>query len=103
MLLGGGLLAVFGLPLLELPGAGPLAVLVMAFLVGLGWRRQGWADSNPVTDVLADLWTVLQPLLFSLIGAEVDLAKLDLNVLGLAVAVLSPCCWCPLCKPWAGS
>ena len=88
MLLGGGLLAVFGLPLLELPGAGPLAVLVMAFIVGLGWRRQGWADSNPVTDVLADLWTVLQPLLFSLIGAEVDLAKLDLEVLGLAVAVL---------------
>ena len=88
MLLGGGLLAVFGLPRLELPGAGPLAVLVMAFVVGLGWRRQGWADTNPVTEVLADLWTILQPLLFSLIGAEVDLAKLDLEVLGLAVVVL---------------
>ena len=88
LLLGGGLLAVFGLPLLELPGAGPLAVLVMAFIVGLGWRRQGWTDDNPVTASLASAWTILQPLLFSLIGAEVDLAQLDLNVLGLGVAVL---------------
>ena len=89
LLVGGGLLAVFGLPLLELPGAGPLAVLVMAFIVGLGWRRQGWTDENSgVTAGLASAWTILQPLLFSLIGAEVDLAKLDLNVLGLGVAVL---------------
>ena len=41
VVVGGGLLALFGLPHLELPGAGPLAVLVMAFVVGLGWRRQG--------------------------------------------------------------
>ena len=88
LLVGGGLLAVFGLPLLDLSGAGPLAVLVMAFTVGLGWRRQGWTDDNPVTAGLASAWTFLQPLLFSLIGAEVDLAKLDLNVLGLGVAVL---------------
>ena len=88
VLVGGGLLALFGLPHLDLPGAGPLAVLVMAFVVGLGWRRQGWGDDNPVTSHLATAWTLLQPLLFSLIGAEVDTDKLDTNVLGLAVVVI---------------
>ena len=88
VLVGGGLLALFGLPHLDLPGAGPLAVLVMAFVVGLGWRRQGWGDDNPVTSALATAWTLLQPLLFSLIGAEVDTDKLDTNVLGLAVVVI---------------
>ena len=88
MVLGAGLLALFGLPHLDLPGAGPLAVLVMAFIVGLGWRRQGWGDDNPVTKNLASAWVLLQPLLFSLIGAEVDFDKLDTNVLGLALAVI---------------
>ena len=88
VLVGGGLLALFGLPHLDLPGAGPLAVLVMAFVVGLGWRRQGWGDDNPVTTHLATAWSLLQPLLFSLIGAEVDTDKLDTNVLGLAVVVI---------------
>ena len=32
----------------------------------------GWGDSNPVTETLASLWVFFQPLLFSLIGAEVD-------------------------------
>ena len=88
MVVGAGLLALFGLPHLDLPGAGPLAVLVMAFVVGLGWRRQGWGDDNEVTRRLASGWLVLQPLLFSLIGAEVDVEKLDTNVLGLAVLVI---------------
>jgi len=88
MVVGAGLLALFGLPHLDLPGAGPLAVLVMAFVVGLGWRRQGWGDDNEVTRQLASGWLVLQPLLFSLIGAEVDVEKLDTNVLGLAVLVI---------------
>ena len=40
------------------------------------------------TSALATAWTLLQPLLFSLIGAEVDTDKLDTNVLGLAVVVI---------------
>ena len=49
-------------------GAGALAILVMAFTAGLGWRSQGWGDDNPVSAHLASLWIVFQPLLFSLIG-----------------------------------
>ena len=48
----------------------------------------GWGDDNPVTRHLASAWLLLQPLLFSLIGAEVDTDKLDTRLLGLAAAVI---------------
>ena len=48
----------------------------------------GWGDDNPVTRHLASAWLLLQPLLFSLIGAEVDTDKLDTQLLGLAAAVI---------------
>jgi len=94
VLLGGSLLAMFGSSCqgVDLPGAGALvneqskqnlvensqdcltlqAVLVMSFVAGLGWRRQGWEDDNPVSSNLATLWIILQPLLFGLIGTEIQ-------------------------------
>ena len=57
-------------------GAGALAILVMAFTAGVGWRRQGWGDDNPVAAHLAKMWIVFQPLLFSLIGAEIQVRPL---------------------------
>ena len=59
-------------------GAGALAILVMAFTAGLGWRSQGWGDDNPVSAHLASLWIVFQPLLFSLIGAEIQVIRMSL-------------------------
>ena len=89
LLLGGGaLVALFGCDLVGLPGAGALAVLVMAFMAGLGWRRQGWTDSNPVSQTLASLWFVFQPLLFSFIGTEIRVDALDLATVGWGVLVL---------------
>ncbi len=43
----------------------------MAFVAGLGWRKQGWGDDNPVSEMLANFWIILQPLLFGLIGTEI--------------------------------
>lgn len=42
MLLGGGLLAVFGSEAIELGGAGPLAVVAAAFISCYFWQKQGW-------------------------------------------------------------
>ena len=42
MLLGGGLLAVFGSEAIELGGAGPLAVVAAAFVSCYFWQKQGW-------------------------------------------------------------
>ena len=89
LLLGGGaLVALFGCDLVGLPGAGALAVLVLAFMAGLGWRRQGWKDSNPVSQTLASLWFVFQPLLFSFIGTEIRVDALDPATVGWGVLVL---------------
>ena len=68
----GGLLAYFGSQAVGLDGSGALAVLVMAFGAGIGWRKLGWTDDNVVNSTLADFWTVFQPILFGLIGTEIQ-------------------------------
>ncbi len=75
MLFLGGLLAYFGSKSVSLDGSGALAVLVMAFVAGIGWRRSGWADDNPVTGVLSEMWMIFQPILFGLIGTEIQVCK----------------------------
>ena len=72
----GGLLAYFGSKSLHLDGAGALAVLVMAFVAGIGWRKRGWSNENAVTSTLSDLWVVFQPILFGLIGTEIRVSFL---------------------------
>lgn len=42
MLLGGGMIAVFGSELVHLEGAGPLAVVAAAFVSIWIWSTQGW-------------------------------------------------------------
>lgn len=51
MLLGGGMLAVFGSEAIELPGAGPLAVVAASFVSCYFWQKEGWE----VDDVSIDL------------------------------------------------
>ena len=69
----GGLIALFGSQQLQLSGAGALAVLVMAFVAGVGWRRRGWTndEDNFVAKDFANMWIVFQPILFGLIGTEI--------------------------------
>ena len=70
----GGFIALFGSKheLVGLAGSGALAVLVMAFVAGVGWRRAShWEQDNAVTDILAKLWVIFQPILFVLIGTEI--------------------------------
>lgn len=39
-------------------------------------------SKNPVDDVVGILWLLFQPLLFGLIGAEVDVTSLDGSLVG---------------------
>ena len=74
-LFGGGLLALFGFQKIDFPGSGALAVLVMAFVAGVGWRKQGWTDEdNTVAQTLAKMWVIFQPILFGLIGTEIQVS-----------------------------
>ena len=74
ILLFGGFFALFGSKheSVDLAGSGALAVLIMAFVAGIGWRKySNWETDNPVTEVLAKLWIIFQPILFALIGTEI--------------------------------
>jgi len=53
MLLGGGLLAVFGSEAIELGGAGPLAVVAAAFVSCYFWQQEGW-EVDDVSEILRD-------------------------------------------------
>ncbi|ROT75079.1 putative mitochondrial sodium/hydrogen exchanger 9B2-like [Penaeus vannamei] len=85
-----GLLAVFGSQMAQFGGAGALGCLVMAFVAGIGWRRQGMSeDNNPVDDKLLIMWELFQPFLFSLIGAEIQVSELDIGTVGWGLVTLA--------------
>lgn len=59
MLLGGGLIAVFGSELIHLEGAGPLAVVAAAFVSIWIWSTQGW-DIEDVSGLYLRLHNILR-------------------------------------------
>lgn len=84
-------LAVLGSQVIDLSGAGPLGCIITAFIAGVCWKLQGWSNEyNPVADVFASVWSMLEITLFGLIGAEIDLYKMDVNVIVIGFVVL--CC-----------
>ncbi|XP_020352644.1 sodium/hydrogen exchanger 9B2 [Oncorhynchus kisutch] len=85
LLLGLSVFAVFGSNVAGFPGSGGLCTLVLAFLAGLGWRR----SKVPVEDIVGIAWEVFQPLLFGLIGAEIQISELDKNTVGLGIGSLA--------------
>merc|ERR1719376_198717 len=90
MLLGGGLLTIFGSKATGWSGSGPLGCLSLAFVAALGWRKE-YRDTgvkNPVEDVTGVLWMIFQPLLFGLIGSAVHVSDLDPHTVGSGIAVL---------------
>jgi NhaP-type Na+/H+ or K+/H+ antiporter len=88
ILLGGGLIALFGAHLIHYDGAGGLATIIMAFVAGMEWRREGWDDHNPVTKTFHRMWLILEPVIFALIGTEIQIHKINPKTLGLSIAVL---------------
>ena len=81
----GGFLALFGSKheAVDLPGSGALAVLVMAFVAGVGWRKYSrWEQDNSVTDILGKAWMIFQPILFVLIGTEIRVIYFQIEYRG---------------------
>ena len=91
----GGLLAYFGSKSLHLDGAGALAVLVMAFVAGIGWRKRGWSNDNAVTSTLSDLWVVFQPILFGLIGTEIRVSFSSFMMTLIMIILFEIFIFCP--------
>ncbi|KAH9495832.1 Sodium/hydrogen exchanger 9B2 [Bulinus truncatus] len=90
MLVGAGLLAIFGSKVINWSGSGPLGCLTVAFVAAQGWRKeyQETKSKNPVEDVMAVLWMLFMPLLFGLIGSAVDLSTLEPRSVGTSIGIL---------------
>ena len=85
-LMGVSLLALYGGAELELSGGAALAVIVASAVAARGW---GGARAKAAGATLNVVWAKLaQPLLFALIGAAVDLTRLEGGIVGLGVVVL---------------
>ncbi|EGW13221.1 Mitochondrial sodium/hydrogen exchanger NHA2 [Cricetulus griseus] len=84
LVLGFAVLAVFSSVYFGFPGSGGLCTLVMAFLAGMRWSDK----KSEVEKIIAVAWNIFQPLLFGLIGAEVSIASLRPDTVGLCVATL---------------
>lgn len=85
LLMGLSVFSVFAGHAVGLAGAGGLCTLVLAFISGLSWAEQ----KAPVAAVVSRFWDVCQPLLFGLIGAEINISSLSVYTVGLGVATLS--------------
>jgi len=65
--------------------AGPLAVVVVSFVASIGWKRGG---KTLVGRSLVIVWKFLQPLLFGLIGTEVDFNAITGDLLAKGIGVI---------------
>ena len=60
----------------------------MAFVASMQWRKEGWGDHNPVSKTFQRMWIILQPVIFALIGTEIQIDKINLETLGYSILVL---------------
>jgi NhaP-type Na+/H+ or K+/H+ antiporter len=89
ILFGGGLVALFCAHIIHYDGAGGLAAITMAFVAGMKWRKEeGWDSHNPVMEIFQKMWLVLEPVIFALIGTEIQIHKIDPETLGWGILVL---------------
>uniref|UniRef100_A0A4X1UM19 Cation/H+ exchanger transmembrane domain-containing protein n=1 Tax=Sus scrofa TaxID=9823 RepID=A0A4X1UM19_PIG len=61
--------------------AGGLCTLALSFVAGTGWAK----EKIKVQKIIAATWNIFQPLLFGLVGAEVSVASLKSNAIGICV------------------
>lgn len=85
---GGGVAAILLSSRCGYSGSGPLATIILSFIAQLCWKWQGWVTYNPVADVFHNIWSIMQPLLFGLIGTEIKLNLIKMELIGLGFVVL---------------
>ena len=86
LILGMGILAIFGGKRIHFSGAGALAVIIMGLVANQGW---GGVASTPVKAYLKHIWVLgAQPMLFVLIGSSVSLSFLDGEFVGCVLRLL---------------
>ncbi|KAK9730825.1 Sodium/hydrogen exchanger family [Popillia japonica] len=78
LLLGlGCLTGAYGGQALGYGAVGPLGCITAGFVASTGWRKQGWGSSHPIRLNFALLWRFFEPIVFGLLGMEIDLSILN--------------------------
>ena len=60
----------------------------MQVIIPERWFFYAAGKDMPVSGIYSVLWDIFQPLLFGLIGAEIDISRIDGKTIGLGIAVL---------------
>lgn len=86
----GGCLVYLGAKEYSLAPGGPLGTMLTGASLSFFWRAQGWTETNnPVLGVVSVAWNVLEPALFSLVGAEVDVFQITPRDIVIACAIMA--------------
>lgn len=92
LMLLGGFLPLVAFSALELPANGQLCVLVIGYMSASRWKKErqqsGQTLNEEMLKLIGNLWLVLRPLYFGLLGCELNLTSIDRNVIGLICIVL---------------
>jgi NhaP-type Na+/H+ or K+/H+ antiporter len=89
LLVCGGLISIFGSKAVEYEGAGGVATVVGAYIANKKWRALGWEEHHSTEKNIKKMWIILSPVIFGLVGTEVQLDKLSGTTVGLGLAVLA--------------
>ncbi|KAJ0181768.1 hypothetical protein K1T71_002490 [Dendrolimus kikuchii] len=92
LLLAGGLMSVLGSEEIGWGGAGPLAVIVFAFVACKNWAELGWElEDNPVATAFEIFWMFVEPMLFAITGAQVVIEDLEPHLVLIGSGILGTC------------
>ena len=66
-------------------GAGALGILSLAFVASIGWKK-GLSTKKVIDRTFFILWQFIEPLLFGLIGAEINFSQIDISLIGMYIS-----------------
>ncbi|KAK3931082.1 Sodium/hydrogen exchanger 9B2 [Frankliniella fusca] len=89
LVLGGGLVVTFGSDTLGFHEAGSVGCIATAFTAAAGWRKRETSLAvDEVEKHFEVMWIVFEPIMFSLIGADINTSVLDGGLVGIAVGCI---------------
>lgn len=88
----GGFLPLVGFSAFGLPANGQLCVLMIGYMAASRWKKEnnqcGKTLNQEMQKLVGNLWFALRPLYFGLLGCEMNLTSIDINVIGLICIAL---------------
>ncbi|CAK9301033.1 unnamed protein product [Gordionus sp. m RMFG-2023] len=88
LLASAGVFAVFGGKLATFSGAGAFGTLTLTLVANYGWFKRGNKYDNVVSRDFKFIWDFFQPLLFGLIGTQMDIYSIQLKFLGYCILLI---------------